>query len=232
MKRILGVVGAALALAVPSVVVGQVLDFEGIVPGNVGYVTIGDWYNGGGGPNYGISFSDNAYALCQVTAYQDACDGSSNISRGGQGDVSSRLGGMIFLGDAPSTYMNGTSGFTSGFSFFYSAPVSPGGFTVWSGLNGTGIPLATLVLPLTSNGGSDASCFFQVYCPFYATGVNFAGTAYSVTFEGVANYIAFDDVTFGSSTPGNVVPEPATIGLVGTGLVGLFGARFRRRKSA
>jgi hypothetical protein len=128
--------------------------------------------------------------------------------------------------------MNGENGFTDGFSFYYTAVNNPGGFTVWSGLNGTGVPLATAVLPLTSNGGSDPNCSYTNFCPYYAIGVNFVGTAYSVTFEGVGDQIAFDDVTFGSSTPGNVVPEPATMALVGTGLVGLFGVRLRRRNSA
>jgi hypothetical protein len=128
--------------------------------------------------------------------------------------------------------MNGANGFTDGFSFYYTSPFAVGGFTVWSGLNGTGVPLATAVLPTTTNGSGDPNCYYRNFCPYYPFGVNFVGTAYSVTFEGAANQIGFDDVTFGSSTPGNVVPEPATMGLVGTGLLGLFGARFRRRKSA
>jgi hypothetical protein len=128
--------------------------------------------------------------------------------------------------------MNGTNGFTSGFSFYYSAVNSPGGFTVWSGLNGTGVPLATVVLPTSGDGSGNPDCYSTNFCPYSAIGVNFAGTAYSVTFEGVGDQIAFDDVTFGSSTPGNVVPEPATMSLLGTGLLGLFGAVQRRRKSA
>ena len=51
----------------------------------------------------------------------------------------------------------------------------------------------------------------------------------SIDFGGTANYIAYDDVTFGSITPG--VPEPSTYALMALGLAGI-GLVTRRRRSA
>jgi hypothetical protein len=44
-------------------------------------------------------------------------------------------------------------------------------------------------------------------------GVGFGGIAKSIDFGGTVNQIAFDDITFGSTTPGdlNPVPEPGTL---------------------
>ena len=128
---------------------------------------------------------------------------------------------------------NRAVGFTTGFSFFYSAPNSGGSFTVWSGLNGTGTNLGSLALGLTPStcGGQ----FGAGFCPFVAAGLAFAGTASSVTFAGAANQIVFDDVTFGSfipDSPSNVVPEPATVALMAGGLLVLGGVARRRRAKA
>jgi hypothetical protein len=226
MKQILKLFSVALALASPFAAQGQVLDFEGIVTPGDQFTAIGNWYNGGGGPNYGIEFSSNALALCLQPA--DQC--GNNTSRGGLGNPTSAFGGLFFL-DGPLTLMNRAAGFTTGFSFFYTAVVGPGAFNVWSGLNGTGTLLAHADLPVTPDGSALPNCFSTNFCPYFPIGVAFAGTALSVTFEGAANQIAFDDVTFGSATPGETVPEPASMMLLGTGLVGLYGAIRRRRES-
>jgi hypothetical protein len=127
--------------------------------------------------------------------------------------------------------MNRSAGFTTGFSFFYSAVNSGGSFSVFDGLNGTGNLLASLSLPTTPNGAGIAGCLGNNFCPFVAAGVSFAGTARSVSFAGVANQIVFDDVTFGSATPGQVIPEPGTWALLAAGLAGVA-AVARRRRSA
>ncbi|HRP28897.1 MAG TPA: PEP-CTERM sorting domain-containing protein [Burkholderiaceae bacterium] len=205
-----------------------VLNFEGInaTYPSTDYAAIGSFYNGGtssqgtSGVNYGVEFTDNALAICLNTP-DNYC---SNTSRGGVAP-GSELGGLFWL-NGPETYMNYAAGFENGFSFNYAAPNTPGSVSVYDGLNGTGNLLATLDLGLTpSTCGSEYSA---AYCPFVAAGVNFAGVAKSISFAGTANYIVFDDVTFGSAIPG--VPEPSTYALFGLGLLGLaYTARRRSR---
>jgi hypothetical protein len=123
--------------------------------------------------------------------------------------------------------MSVPAGITTGFSFFYSAPIAPldggdpGSVTVWSGLNGKGTLLTSLGLPVTPRHG-EGSCLGLDYCPFVPIGVSFAGTAKSVDFNAPLNNIVFDNVTLGSSAP-VVIPEPGTLVMFGSGIVGLAG---------
>jgi len=94
---------------------------------------------------------------------------------------------------------------------------------------GTGNILASLNLPLTpSTGAPDPT---GLYSPFVAVGVAFAGIAKSVTFPVAANQMLFDNITFGSEIPAAPVPEPTTMLLHGTGLVGVAGAAKRKKKN-
>ncbi|HTX52315.1 MAG TPA: PEP-CTERM sorting domain-containing protein, partial [Candidatus Baltobacteraceae bacterium] len=176
--------------------------------------------NGTSGPNYGVSFTPNALDICLNTP-GTVC---SNTSRGGLAPGSDK--GALFWLTGDNTYMNVAAGFENGFSFYYAAPNTPGSVTVYDGLNGTGSVLATLGLGLTPS-TCDLSIYAAGYCPFVAVGANFSGIAHSVSFAGTANFIVYDDVTFGSSTPGNV-PEPATLLLLGSGLAGLAGLAWRK----
>lgn len=227
-------IAAAVALIAPLAAGAQVLNFEGIGAPPLATTPIADFYNGGGGPNFGIEFSSNALAICLDVVVGGPCP-TSNTSRGGLGSPASRASGLFFL-SGDDAFMNRASGFTTGFSFFYTAVFRGGSFSVYEGLNGTGSVLASLVLGTTPNGVGLANCLGNNFCPLVAAGVSFEGTARSVVFAGVANQITFDDVTFGSVRPGelpptNVVPEPGTWAMLATGLVGLVGVARRRRAS-
>jgi len=228
-----GAIGLLAFAAAGAAQAAIVLSFEGIAPyPNSNNVQILDYYNGGtssigtSGTNYGISFSSNSLLLC-LNSDTVFC---SNTSRGGVAP-SSAQGGLYFLSGS-SAILNDAAGFDTGFSFNYSEVNTQGGFiNVWSGLNGTGTLLASFPnLPLTASNCTGS--FGAAYCPFEPFGVGFAGTAQSVEFGGVANFVVFDDITFGSVTPGTGVPEPVTLSLFGAGLAGLVGLSRRRRKSA
>lgn len=193
------------------------LDFENINPsypsGNGTQIL--DFYNGGlssvgtTGTNYGVSFGNNALNIC-LNTLGATC---SNTSRGGIGDSSSQQGALFFLSGSE-TYLNYAAGFDTGFSFNYVSVSITGSVSVYDDLNGTGNLLASL--NLTPNAGSCPGYNAQ-YCPFSPIGVLFSGTAKSIAFGGVANQIGFDDVTFGSDTPG---PDPKSV----PGPLPIFGA--------
>ena len=188
----------------------NVLTFEGV--GN--QVAVGNFYNGGAGGNLGITFSSNSLGIVDSDA-----GGGGNF--GGEPSPSTA---MFFLGGSAAT-MSVSGGFTTGFSFFYSAVNQTGSVTVFDGLNGTGNILATLSLPLTPfNGAPDPTGTFS---PFVPIGVTFSGTAMSVNFGGAINQIAFDDITLGSSNPGgsNTPDGGSTVALMGTCMVALLALR-------
>jgi PEP-CTERM motif len=229
-RWLLGLGVSAGALVAASVAQAATIDltFEGInktYPS--GYAFIQNFYNGGtssdgtSGTNFGISFSSNAQAIC-LNSTSVSC---SNTSRGGLGDPNSQKGALFFLSGSQ-TFMDVAAGFTTGFSFNYVSLNQPGSVSVFSGLDGTGTNLGTIAL--SPNAGSCPGYGAQ-FCPFSPIGVAFAGTAMSVSFAGVANQIVFDDVTFGSVTPG--VPEPSTWAMLMLGLAGLGLAGYRRAKT-
>lgn len=181
---------AVTTFSAPAAAV-TVLTFEGV--GNL--QPIGNFYNGGGGGNLGITMSSNSLAVIDADA-----GGSGNF--GGEPSPNTAL---FFLTGA-SAIMNILGGFDTGFSFYYSAIINPGSLQVFDGLDGTGNILANLVLPTTPfNGAPDPGGQFS---PFLPIGVGFDGIAHSISFAGVQNQIAFDDVTFGSVTPGGQPEEP------------------------
>lgn len=219
---------AVLAFAAGSANAAVIsLNFEGInaTYPSTNYANVQNFYNGGmssqgtSGTNYGIAFTGNALAIC-LNSLTDRC---SNTSRGGLAPGSDK--GALFFLAGTETFMNVAAGFTTGFSFNYSADNQGGSVSVYDGLGGTGNLLATLNLP--TNGGVCPG-YNAGFCPFTASGIAFAGTALSVSFAGSANQIVFDDVTFGSITPG--IPEPSTYAMFGIGLLGLAFAA--RRKQA
>lgn len=211
---------AALVLAIASPAKSQVvqLDFEGIVSATGQTTAIDNFYSA-----LGVEFLGNALAICsrfEVNGIPPLADCEGNFLNNPAPGSSI----MIFL-DAPQTGFNFAAGFDTGFSFFYGSPFDAGSLQIFDGLDGTGNLLASLDLAPTPN-PDDCPTFG---CRFDAAGVAFAGTAQSVIFSGVANRIAFDNITFGSANP-NIVPEPSTYALMAVGLAGLGGVARRRRR--
>jgi hypothetical protein len=178
-------------------------------------VAIGNFYNGGAGGNLGIAFGPDALALIS-----DLNGGSGNFSNVPPPSVNTAAFFLSGSGDV----MNVAAGFTTGFAFSYSAVSDPGTVTVWSGLNDTGTLLETINLPVTGNlcdGKTNFSCWVN-------TGGSFSGTAESVDFSGTANQIAFTNITLGAATVPSTVPEPSSLVLLGSGILGLAGAARRK----
>ncbi|TRT83972.1 MAG: PEP-CTERM sorting domain-containing protein [Microcystis aeruginosa Ma_OC_H_19870700_S124] len=116
--------------------------------------------------------------------------------------------------------MNVANGFSTGFSFFYSAPVQPGVVRIYDGLNATGNLLGSINLPLTPNGASVPGCNSNNFCPFVPIGLAFNGIAKSVDFGGAVNQIVFDDIKI-TLAPTTTVPEPTSVmGLIAISALG------------
>lgn len=199
---------SAALLGAPALAAPIVLTFEGIGNNN----PVGNFYAG-----QGIEFSPATLALVDADA-----GGGGNFANEPSGDT------IMFFLDANNAILNFSAGFDTGFSFFYTSSTAAT-VNVFDGINGTGTLLGSLNLMAqhTQNCGGDPS---GTFCNFTAVGVSFAGIARSIDFGGTANQTGFDNITFGSATPGNAIPEPATWAMM-IGGFGLVGGAMRRRAS-
>jgi hypothetical protein len=189
----------AIASANASV---NTLTFEGVGSLNA----VGDFYNGGAGTDYGVEFVGNTLALV------------SNLA-GGSGNFTNApsMPTIMFWMAGPATTMNVAAGFSGGFSTYYTSTDNAGSISIWSGLNGTGSVLATLnLIGLGTDNTPNA-----LYDRWALVGAAFAGEAKSVTFTGAADFIGFDNVTFGSA-----IPAPGAIALLAAA-----GCSTRRRRA-
>lgn len=195
-----------------------VLDFEGL--GNVQQIL--DYYDGGfagggfgPGPDYGVTFSGSTLSI--IAGY---AGGNGNF----QNEPSPST--VMFFLDENNAIMNVAAGFSTGFSFYYSSTTFSGSVEVYDEVGGAGNLLASLNLPALGSlpipGG-----IYNIWAP---VGVAFNGVAKSVKFIGAANYIGFDDVTFGSDTPGGPqVPVSPWALYIGIFMIVAFTViRFRR----
>lgn len=196
----IGLAGAASASTVT-------MDFDALG----GAESVSEYYNGGcskgilflpgtcGGPDYGVSWGPNAFIRGESFTANLANEPSApNIMT------------------THHTTMNVAGGFTA-LSFFYAfadfAAGGQGNVSVFSGLDGSGTLLATMMLPATGVFGDGClwwQCWNQV-------DLGFLGTARSAIFNGDPNSLTdygFDNVTLAFS-----VPEPASLGIFGLGLL-------------
>jgi hypothetical protein len=184
---------ALLVLSTPLTLYAQVttLTFEGLQD----FEAILEFYNGGtgslgsSGTNYGISFGPDALALIDSDS-----GGSGNFANEPSPDTAA------FWLTGTSLTMNVSGGFSTGFSFYYSSSTAAV-VTIYDGPDGTGSVLTeiNLIAQNTDDCTGDPN---GTFCNWTPTGADFSGVAMSVDFSGTANQIVYDEITFGSSTPG------------------------------
>lgn len=172
----------------------------------------GDSFNGGpvhcGGPNYGVVWT-NALACGAPIGF---CFGTGNEP------TPPNILAFYYNSDGQ-YFMNVAEGFTNSFSFYYASPDVSHVITIYSGLNGTGAILDTLV---TTTTGTYCAPPLFLSCWSLAT-LNFSGTAKSVLF-GTSYEMAISDVTLADDLAVHPVPEPEQAYMFSFGvlMIGLF----------
>lgn len=199
--KLISAIAAGLLCSAPAFsATATTLDFQGLG----GYTFIEDFYNGVGGPNYGISFGPDALAVENdefFTYYQNAPTPGA------------------FSAVGANAALNVAAGFTGQVSFFYAATENTF-VNVYSGLNGTGSLLGTFAL--AANTGA---CTEVTYCQWDFASLTLEGIAKSIQFGNTAGVAGFDNITVAA------VPVPAAGWMLLSGL-GALGAAARRKRNA
>jgi hypothetical protein len=191
------------------------LTFSGLLPNEqvLGYYSGGFGSLGSGpGADYGISFSPNA-----------------TIFSGAHGNVLTANGTLV---------MNVGTEFARGFRIAYAA-LTPATVNVWSGFDGSGVLLASLIL-------SPRGWCHTLGCAWATSATGFYGTAASVTFSGTTNEFGIGDIELGirhrvtvlpsgaalSRTETLATPEPSAFNLFALGIAAWLLTQLWRRKPA
>jgi hypothetical protein len=165
-----------------STAAAVVLDFEGIGSLN----QVGSYYDGVGGPDYGVVFGSSALGVVD----RDAGGTASIANEPSPSTV------LAFLDNA-NAYMTVSAGFT-GLSFMYASDADAD-VTVYDGPGGTGNVLVTAAVPRTGicqfdfPDCGDPDGVFGKWLPL--TVPPFSGVAKSVRFTGQVLLLLIDDVT-------------------------------------
>jgi len=170
----------------------RLLDFEG-VPDNT---PVGNFYNGGAGPDYGVSFINGSVLI----------EGLSGLF------MNEPSPPTIMINYGGNVTMNVTGGFLTNLSFYYADFFAPFSVSIYDGLNGTGNLLATqsfpINLPVYTCDAQNGACVFDPET------IPFAGTAMSAVFSGDNGSLGLDNISF--EIPGSTATIP-TLG--GWGLI-------------
>lgn len=220
-SKLTGIAVAALLLAAPasaqvvtdaSQLTGptSVIDFSQFALG-------GGWQWLGGDTQIGTLIGEDVFVRAVSSRGTVTLgDGGYGLSTNGSWSLKSSAGLDTSTGYLEFVFNGGP---VSGVGAFVNyAPGNGNAFIEAIGLNGES--LATQALTFTTSGQNQGRFFgFQL------------ATAEITSFRLHNAYVIADDLTF-SSTSTEVVPEPITMVLLGSGLVGIGGAARRRRKPA
>jgi|GEM_PF-3136809 len=168
------------------------LDFEGIT----GFFSpVGDYYNGIGGPNYGVSFSPATIAANEaIGAFVNEPSATSII-----GNIT-----------GPNILMNVAGGFNTSLSFYYATHEATCLVNIFDGPDGSGNLLATY----TGANNNSGTCGGYAVCTWTPVTIPFAGTARSVIFTCTVGNLAVDDISFHPAGGQAAVPTLGEWGLI------------------
>ncbi len=185
----------------------MLLDFEGITGL---FAPVGDYYNGAGGTNYGVSFNAETMAVNDILGvFTNEPSPTTIISQ-------------FYISDH--IVMNVAAGFNTSLSFYHAA-WSAWTVNIFDGPDGTGNLLATTGGNQTNFGACSGTFLTCVWDPVT---MPFAGTARSATFYGDNG---LDNISFHAGSAPAGVPTLGQWGLILLGgILAIVGSMYIMRK--